>query len=548
MVQYDKDRDFAELAKRKPVVGNDLGNSGSLESFAGGTGQADSAGVGASGPNGNQFGSSPIHTETNHRALDTGSHVACEGSPTPESRPDPTIPQDGSGAAPEGSGREAGVERLEAQGGRNADTNRGDTGEVRDGTKDMEAVDDGNHHAVRNAVRNLDRDAREMAGGVMAWNSRFKQASAARKRSTSTSPGDEHQHIEREVVKDAHYADPIPYLQRQGFAVKREGRHYSVTSYGDEIYRLTRMDDGRFVWCTKEGDRGGDSIALLVDELGRTFPQAVHDLSGAPRVATGGFATGVALPVIRDARPVLSENSGDGKAAEAYLIGRGISKNTILQAQIDGLLRLQDNAVAFIGRFAGEIRAVTLRLLEPVMSHDGIRQITKMDLKGSDKRFPAVSPGSKRRVWVVEGGVDALAVADWHSHYHPDQAGPTVIASGGAGVRGFLDMPHVQEMLRQAVNVIITKDLEKTPEVQSRTDADHAKQILKILEIVGDTVAVTEWVPPQGCKDVADAWKQRVLPDPEKGSGSGNPLDSLVGSIVDGPRDNRSTGDVSPFG
>lgn len=218
------------------------------------------------------------------------------------------------------------------------------------------------------------------------------------------------------------------------------------------------------------------------------------------------------------------------------------------QAQIDGLLRLQDNAVAFIGRFADEIRAVTLRLLEPAMSYDRTRLITKRDLKGTDKRFPAVLPGSKRHVWVVEGGVDALAVADWHSHYHPDQAGPTVIASGGAGVRGFLDMPHVQEVLRQAENVIITKDREKSLEVQSRTDADHEKQIMKIREIVGASVAVTEWVPPQGCKDVAEAWQQRVLPDPEKGSGSGNPLDSLVGSIVDGPRDNRPTGDVSPFG
>jgi hypothetical protein len=52
---------------------------------------------------------------------------------------------------------------------------------------------------------------------------------------------------------------------------------------------------------------------------------------------------------------------------------------------------------------------VTLRLLDPVMSHDGIRQITKMDLKGSDKRFSAALPGHKRQVWIVEGGIDALA-------------------------------------------------------------------------------------------------------------------------------------------
>lgn len=531
VIDYDQDRDFAELAKRKPVVGDDGRNSNGIESIAGEIGHADITSPGALVHAGNQPGSGFIHPETNHRALDTGGcGWFAEGSPVSEPRPDTAIRQDGSGAAPEGAVCDAGVERLEAQGGRNADTNRRDTGEVREGTKDMEAVDDGNHRAVRN----LDRDAHGRAGGVMAWNSRFKQASAARNRGTSTSISDEQQHIQCDVVKDAHYANPIPYLQNQGFAVKREGRHYSVTSYGDESYRLTRKDDGRFVWCTKEGDRGGDSIALLMEEFGRTFPQAVYDLSGAPRIATG-----VALPVIRDARPALLEYNGDGKAAEAYLIDRGISKNTILQAHLDGFLRLQDNAVAFIGRFAGEIRAVTLRLLDPVMSHDGIRQITKMDLKGSDKRFSAALPGHKRQVWIVEGGIDALAVSDWHHHFYPDRAGPTIIVSGGAGVRGFLDMPHVQEVLRQAENVIITKDREKSLEVQSRTDADHEKQIMKIREIVGASVAVTEWVPPQGCKDVAEAWQQRVLPNPEKPvGGSGKPVNSLVVPIA--------TVDISP--
>ncbi|WP_291524791.1 relaxase/mobilization nuclease domain-containing protein [Acidithiobacillus sp.] len=527
VIDYDQDRDFAELAKRKPVVGDDGRNSNGIESIAGEIGGANNAISGTLVHTGNQPGSGFIYPETNNRALDPGGHVRlAEGHSGSEPRPDTAIRQDGSGAAFEGAVRDAGVERLEAQGGRNADTNRQYAGEVRKGTKDVEALDDGNHRAVRNP----DRDTHEMAGGVMAWNTRFKQAAAARKRGTSKSPRHEQQHIQRDVVNDAHYADPIPYLQNQGFAVKREGRHYSVTSHGDEIYRLTRKDDGYFVWCTKEGDRGGDAISLL-EELGRTFQQAVHDLSGAPRLAIG-----VALPVIRDARPVLLRGNGDGKAAEAYLMGRGISKNTILQAQIDGFLRLQDNAVAFVGWYDGEIRAVTLRLLEQALAHDGSRLITKMDVKGSDKRFPAAVPGSRRRVWIVEGGVDALAVADWHAHYHPDQAVPTIIVSGGAGVRGFLDMPHVQEVLRQAESVIITKDREKSCEVQARTDADHEKQILKIREIVGASVAVTEWVPPQGCKDVAEAWQQRVLPVPDsleqsnEVSGNSKPL---VGPTID---------------
>ena len=505
VIDYDQDRDFAELAQRKPVVGNDIGNSASLEPIAGGTGQEDCTVARAAGPDGPGIGSGAGYAALHHGAADPRSGGLDKNADFgPGTRPDTAVSHDGSGAAQEGSVRESSVKELGAGSegvtgakGRDAGTDQQADAPVLGGNRDQ-----------RNIVHGVGiDDAGEVP--VMAWNSRFKQASAARKRGTSTSLSDEQQHIQRDVVKDARYADPIPYLQNHGFAVKREGRHYSVTSYGDEIYRLTRKDDGRFVWCTKEGDRGGDSIALLVDELGRTFQQAVHDLSGAPRIATG-----VALPVIRDARPVLSKYNGDGKAAEAYLIGRGISKNTILQAQIDGFLRLQANAVAFIGRFADEIRAVTLRLLEPVMSYDGTRQITKMDLKGSDKRFPAALPGHKRHVWIVEGGVDALAVSDWHHHFYRDRAGPTILVSGGAGVRGFLDMPHVQDMLRQAENVIITKDREKSLEVQSRTDADHEKQIMKIREIVGASVAVTEWVPPQGCKDIADAWKTGGLPDP----------------------------------
>jgi hypothetical protein len=109
-------------------------------------------------------------------------------------------------------------------------------------------------------------------------------------------------------------------------------------------------------------------------------------------------------------------------------------------------------------------------------------------------------------------------------------------------------MPHVQEVLRQAENVIITKDREKSLEVQSRTDADHEKQIMKIREIVGASVAVTEWVPPQGCKDVAEAWQQRILPDPLEQSNevSGNSK-PLVGPTIDCHGDSRQACAVSPL-
>lgn len=169
-----------------------------------------------------------------------------------------------------------------------------------------------------------------------------------------------------------------------------------------------------------------------------------------------------------------------------------------------------------------QLRSATVRLVRPILSFDREKEISKIDIKDSNKSFPAIWRGVDS-TWIVEGGVDALAVVDWHiTHKVPV---PSIIVSGGAGVRSFLDQPHIQELLRQAENVIITKDREKSPEVQSRTDADHAKPIMKIREIVEASVAVTEWVPPQRCKDVAEAWQQRVLPDPvahtrQEGKGS----------------------------
>ncbi len=529
VIDYEQTRDFAELAKRKPVVSNDGRNSNGIERIAGEIGGADRAGAGTSGPSGPGIGSGAGYPAADHRAVDlSGEPADAEADRWAGPRPSAEVGGDRAGPASEGQSIKSHGGRLDERSEGAADAKGRDAGS--DQQIDDPVLD--SNWVQRRAGRGLGVDDFG-EGPLMAWNSRFKQASAAKRdnRDKSLNADPSHQsHILRDVIQDAHYADPIPCLQSEGFAVKREGRHYSVTSHGDEIYRLTRKDDGHFVWCTKEGDRGGDAIALL-EELGRTFQQAVYDLSGAPRIGTAP-----ALPVIRETRPALLPRNGDGKEAEAYLVNRGISKETILQAQIDGFLRLQDTSVAFVGRFDKEVRSVTLRLLEPVMAHDKSRLITKMDVKGSDKRFPAAMPGSKRRVWIVEGGIDALAVADWHAHYHPDQAGPTIIVSGGAGVRGFLDMPHVQEVLRQAERVILTKDRESSGAVQARTDADHEKQILKIREVVGASVAVTEWVPPQGCKDVAEAWQRRFLPDPDaheqsnEVSGNSKPL---VGPTID---------------
>ncbi len=105
--------------------------------------------------------------------------------------------------------------------------------------------------------------------------------------------------------------------------------------------------------------------------------------------------------------------------------------------------------------------------------------------------------------------MDGLAVLDWYRV--AKIAAPCVIVSGGAGVRAFLDRPHVQARLSAAATVYVALEREKTQEAQIRTDASHQRQIQKLQGLgCGEIVA---WRPPIGAKDVAGAWKAGVLPD-----------------------------------
>ncbi|MEB2392960.1 hypothetical protein, partial [Escherichia coli] len=70
-----------------------------------------------------------------------------------------------------------------------------------------------------------------------------------------------------------------------GYTVKREGRHLSVKAGGDEAYRVTRQQDGRWLWCDRYGNDGGDNIDLVREiEPGTGYAEAVYRLSGAPTV------------------------------------------------------------------------------------------------------------------------------------------------------------------------------------------------------------------------------------------------------------------------
>ncbi len=279
----------------------------------------------------------------------------------------------------------------------------------------------------------------------------------------------------------------------------REGRHLSVRLHGDEVYRVTRKDDGHWVTCDCFENGIGDNIALVQElEPGAGFAESVYRLSGAPSVVATATSRPrpAAPPPVRKPPRMPSQNAADLRRGRAYLEARGISLETIEQAEAAGMLRYSARGVLFVGRDdAGTAQNITRR------ATDASELVQKRDLAGTDKRHPPMLRGSSEAVLVVEGGADALA-----AHDVARRAGrplPTVLVSGGANVRSWIETPWVQKVLKLAKKVIVAFEREDSAEKQAKTDKAHALQIERLLEVCG-AAHVVPWHPPEGVKDMAD--------------------------------------------
>lgn len=112
----------------------------------------------------------------------------------------------------------------------------------------------------------------------------------------------------------------------------------------------------------------------------------------------------LATPRIPVEAPQLAEQSRD--RGRNYLAGRGISRQTLEAAEKAGFLKYLIDGILFIGRDLLDIvRSVTKRATDPGA------EVQKRDFAGTDKSFPSILRGGKT-VWIVEGGVDALAAHD----------------------------------------------------------------------------------------------------------------------------------------
>ena len=341
------------------------------------------------------------------------------------------------------------------------------------------------------------------------WNARFKAASAKsrdKRRAAATASGQGNTGGTKFNAGDLQatkQVDPRSFIERMGYSIKKDGqRHYSIRHGKDEAYRLTQKPDGCWVWVDKYGSTGGDNIDLVRELSGLDrFIDCVYELNGGLR------ATPVPMPAPATPQPprIPPESSLGREAGRMYLNERGISDPTIDHAEQSGFLRYLNDGLLFVGYHAGKIWNATKRSIMPDA------EIQKRDLAGSDKSKPQILTGNPKTLWIVEGGVDALALQDIAKRKGAEP--PTVIVSGGAGVLSFFDNPEIQEKIRAASVVVVAKDNEKDTEVQAKTDVLHSKQVERAKQLNPDA-QVLDWKPqaPE-IKDIAalNEYQQRPV-------------------------------------
>jgi hypothetical protein len=320
-----------------------------------------------------------------------------------------------------------------------------------------------------------------------SWSARFRAKNRQIDSDVLPIISDREKHLAREI-------SPEEYLESMGYRVRAEGRHLSVRINHDEYFRCTRMPEGHWVSCDNYQNGVGDNIALvqyLEPSLG--FVDAVHRLTG------GDFISGATFkpkPRSLPKPPSLPEQRFETRSAgRTYLRDkRGISEQTLDHAEASGFLSYGIDSVLFVGR---DDHGKPMNITRRAINHDG--DGSKKDMRGSNKFYPQILAGRPHDVWIVEGGVDALALHDICIRQGRDL--PSVIVSGGSNVLSFIDNPSVSLLLKGAVRLSVSCEREKDDETQSKTLAAHSKQLERIHEVRSDRCAVL--VQAEQYKDLA---------------------------------------------
>lgn len=310
--------------------------------------------------------------------------------------------------------------------------------------------------------------------------------------------------VDAETVAQARNTSPETFLRRHYGDVIVD-RHGNISV--PQALRLDFLDD-HWVACDWQGGPVGDNIALvrwLQPALG--FPEAILALTG---VAAEFPLAHRQQPVKATAFPRLPPEAPRHRGV-AYLVGRGISAETIATAEAAGALRHAANGVMFLGRdhsaAATNVRSATIRYFEPQVTPDG-DVLTKRDLANSDKGFPLLLLNDLSRVVVAEGGINAMAICDLalHSGLIP----PTAVGTGGVGIRSWVRTNEPLKAVLTAADIVeiwgeneVGVDGRLDQIKQTRTDEQRRKLQDAIAEVRDGELPEIIY-PPAGVKDAAE--------------------------------------------
>lgn len=332
--------------------------------------------------------------------------------------------------------------------------------------------------------------------------------------------------LDKRVIDLAREVSPEPFLRSMyGNDVKVSGGGRSIS-----VHKVIRADKKSREWvsCDWQGGGIGDNIKLLKYVAGLDFGAAIMSLTGqSPFIERD-----VSLPPMSVSRRRRSEPSlrppqplhlpafiDDFSQAKKYLIGRGILPETVDWARAQGRLRATELGVCFIGSDKyGDMRYIAHRYYEmqPVPDRPGEFR-NKKDEVGSSKVhcfwLPAPFPDMPKTAWIVEGGVNALALSDIlarnSSEFHSGgPQNPLILTTGGVAMRRWMENPETAALLRECTSVTMVGENEHadTPkeaaEKQEKTDLLRQKVLDELKQRLGIEAALV--YPPKWAEDTAD--------------------------------------------
>ncbi len=344
---------------------------------------------------------------------------------------------------------------------------------------------------------------------------------------------------DKTIVDEARQASPAACLRDiygNAVTVSAGGRSISVKG----VCRSDKKGDA-WVSCNWQGGGIGDNLKLMEHVRGLGFEDAVIALTGKTPILGANVRPPPPMPINKNPRHNVATVKmkqikipafiADFSQSRNYLLGRGISPEVIDRAHADGRLLATKDGVCFVGRDEhSAYRYIAHRYYtpQPVPNSKTGETRNKKDEVGSDKRYcfwlPPPQPDRPFSVWVVEGGTNALALADIlaknTSHFH--NGGPQnalILTTGGVAMREWMKNPTTNPMIKEAVQanqrLVLVGEWESasTPEKLEKKVQDIADIRKRFLGDFEELFArPLEFImPPKGMGDVADMAEAAML-------------------------------------